>query len=428
MKIPVVYKTPEDAISVIQSGNRVYVHGSAQTPTCLLKALASQSARLKDVQIVSISVYGDFQVDKPEYAGHFHINSLFVSGAVRNAVNEGRADYVPVFLSEIPELFKQNILPLDVALVQVSPPDSHGYCSLGVSVDIARSAVNTAKHIIAQVNPNVPRTHGDGLIHSSRFDSMVYCEDPLYEVRFSDKITETELKIGTYIAGLIEDRSTLQMGIGSIPDAVLRSLTNHKDLGVHTEMCSDGIIDLFEKDIINNKYKKIHPNKAVSSFALGTKRLYNYVDDNPAFNFLDISYVNDPHIIRRNNKMISINSAIEVDITGQVCADSIGTYQFSGVGGQMDFMRGASLSEGGKPIIALPSRTVKGISRIVAILKPGAGVVTTRAHVHYVVTEYGIAYLFGKNLRQRARALIDIAHPDDREALEKSCFERFKIF
>jgi acyl-CoA hydrolase len=257
---------------------------------------------------------------------------------------------------------------------------------------------------------------------------MVYCEDPLYEVRFGDKITETECKIGKYVASLIEDRSTLQMGIGSIPDAVLRSLINHKDLGVHTEMCSDGIIDLFEKDIINNKYKKIHPNKAVSSFALGTKRLYDYVDDNPAFNFLDISYVNDPHIIRRNNKMISINSAIEVDITGQVCADSIGTYQFSGVGGQMDFMRGASLSEGGKPIIALPSRTAKGISRIVAILKPGAGVVTTRAHVHYVVTEYGIAYLFGKNLRQRAKALIDIAHPDDREALEKSCFERFKIF
>jgi acyl-CoA hydrolase len=428
MKIPVVYKNPEEAISVIQSGNRVYVHGSAQTPTCLLKELARQSARLKDVEVVSISVYGDFQVDKPVYAGHFHINSLFVSAAIRNAVNEGRADYVPVFLSEIPALFKQNILPLDVALVQVSPPDSHGYCSLGVSVDIARSAVNTAKHVIAQVNPNVPRTHGDGLIHSSHFDSMVYCEDPLYEVRFGDKITETACKIGKYVASLIEDRSTLQMGIGSIPDAVLRSLINHKDLGVHTEMCSDGIIDLFEKDIINNKYKKIHPNKAVSSFALGTKRLYDYVDDNPAFNFLDISYVNDPHIIRRNNKMISINSAIEVDITGQVCADSIGTYQFSGVGGQMDFMRGASLSEGGKPIIALPSRTAKGISRIVAILKPGAGVVTTRAHVHYVVTEYGIAYLFGKNLRQRAKALIDIAHPDDREALEKSCFERFKIF
>jgi len=299
---------------------------------------------------------------------------------------------------------------------------------MGVSVDIARSAVNTAQHIIALVNPNVPRTHGDGLIHSSRFDSMVYCDEPLYEMDFSTKATPADAKIGKYVADLIEDRSTIQMGIGSIPDAVLKSLTNHKDLGVHTEMCSDGIIDLFEKDIINNKYKQIHPNKVVTAFALGTKRLYNYVNDNPAFQFLDIDYVNDPHVIRRNNKMVAINSAIEIDITGQVCADSIGTYQYSGVGGQMDFIRGSSLSEGGKPIIALPSRTAKGISRIVPTLKPGAGVVTTRAHVHYVVTEYGVAYLFGKNLRQRAKALINIAHPDDREALERSCHERFKIF
>jgi acyl-CoA hydrolase len=373
-------------------------------------------------------VYGDIQVDKPEYEGIFNINSMFVSASIRKDVNEGRADYIPVFLSEIPELFKQNILPLDVALVQVSPPDNHGYCSLGVSVDIARSAVNIAKHIIAQVNPNVPRTHGDGLIHSSRFDSMVYCEDPLYEISFGDKVTSTELTIGEYVAGLIEDRSTLQMGIGSIPDAVLHSLNNHKDLGVHTEMCSDGIIDLFEKDVINNKYKQIHPNKTVTGFALGTKRLYNYVNDNPAFQFLDIDYVNDPHVIRRNNKMVAINSAIEIDITGQVCADSIGTYQYSGVGGQMDFMRGAALSEGGKPIIALPSRTTNGASRIVSVLKPGAGVTTTRAHAHYVVTEFGIAYLFGKNLRQRAKALINIAHPDDREELERACFERFKVF
>jgi len=343
-------------------------------------------------------------------------------------VNEGRADYVPVFLSEIPELFKQQILPLDVALVQVSPPDTHGYCSMGVSVDIARSAVNTAKHIIALVNPHVPRTHGDGLIHSSRFDSMVYYEDPLYEMDFSTQATAAETRIGQYIAELIDDRSTIQMGIGCIPDAVLKSLTNHKDLGVHTEMCSDGIIDLFEKDIINNKYKKIHPNKVVTAFALGTRRLYDYVDDNPAFQFLDIDYVNDPHVIRRNNKMVAINSAIEIDLTGQVCADSIGTFQYSGVGGQMDFIRGAALSEGGKPIIALPSRTAKGIPRIVPVLKQGAGVVTTRAHVHYVVTEYGVAYLFGKNFRQRAKALIEIAHPDDREALEKACFERFKVF
>lgn len=428
MKVPIVYKSAEEALSIIQSGNRVYLHGSAQTPTYLLKALTAHAHRLKEVELVSISVYGDLQVDKPEYAGIFHINSFFVSSSIRQAVNEGRADYVPVFLSEIPELFKQRILPLDVALVQVSPPDVHGYCSLGVSVDIARSAVNTAKHIIALFNPNVPRTHGDGLIHSSRFDSVVYCEDPLYEMDFSTKATAAETKIGQYIAELIDDRSTIQMGIGCIPDAVLKSLTNHKDLGVHTEMCSDGIIDLFEKDIINNKYKKIHPNKVVTAFALGSRRLYDYVDDNPAFQFLDIDYVNDPHVIRRNNKMVAINSAIEIDLTGQVCADSIGTYQYSGVGGQMDFIRGAALSEGGKPIIALPSRTAKGVSRIVAALKPGAGVVTTRAHVHYVVTEYGVAYLFGKNFRQRAKALIQIAHPDDREALERSCYERFKIF
>jgi len=428
MKSPVAYKSAEEALSIIQSGNRIFVQGSAQTPTCLLKGLAKHAGRLKNVEIVSITVYGDVQLDKPEYEGIFNFNLLFVSASTRKAVNEGIADYVPVFLSEIPALFKQGILPIDVALVQVSPPDIHGYCSLGVSVDIARSAVNTTKHIIAQVNPCIPRTHGDGLIHCSLFDSMVYCDEPLYEANFSEKVGPLELKIGENVASLIDDRCTLQMGIGSIPDAVLRLLVNHKDLGVHTEMCSDGIIDLVEKGVITNRYKRIHPNKSVTAFALGSRRLYDYVDDNPAFNFLDIDYVNDPHIIRRNNKMISINSAVEIDLTGQVCADSIGTYQYSGVGGQMDFMRGAALSEGGKPIIALPSRTVKGMPRIVPTLKTGAGVVTTRAHMHYVVTEYGIAYLFGKNFRQRAKALIDISHPDDREFLERSCHERFKRF
>jgi acyl-CoA hydrolase len=288
--------------------------------------------------------------------------------------------------------------------------------------------VNSAKYIIAQVNPNVPRSHGDGMIHCSRFTSMVYCDDELHTANFSEKCGPETQKIGELIAGLIDDRSTLQMGIGAIPDAVLSCLHNHKDLGVHTEMCSDGIIDLFEKDVINNKYKRIHPGKTVSSFALGSKRLYDYINDNPAFAFLVINYVNDPHVIRRNKKMIAINSAIEIDITGQVCSDSIGAYQYSGVGGQMDFMRGAALSEGGKPIIAIPSRTAKGVARIVPVLKPGAGVVTTRAHVHYVITEYGVAYLYGKNLRQRAKALIDIAHPDDREALDKACIERFRQF
>lgn len=425
MNFQLNYQTPREALSIIQPGNRVYVQGSAQTPTLFLKALAEEAGRLKDVELVSITVYGDVQVDKPQYEGIFHFNSLFVSASLRQAVREGRADYVPVFLSEIPELFKQNILPIDVALVQVSPPDSHGYCSLGISVDIARSAVNTAKYVVAMVNPQVPRTHGDGLIHSSRFHAAVYADEPLYEANYSEKVTDIERKIATHVASLVEDRSTLQMGIGSIPDAVLKALVNHKDLGVHTEMCSDGIIDLVEKDVINNKYKRIHPCKTVTAFALGTRRLYDYIDDNPAFNFLDIDYVNDPHIIRRNDKMVAINSAIEIDLTGQVCADSIGTYQYSGVGGQMDFMRGAALSEGGKPIIALPSRTAKGVARIVPYLKQGAGVVTTRAHVHYVVTEYGIAYLYGKNLRQRAKALIDIAHPDDREQLERECRERY---
>ena len=422
------YVSPKEALAVIKSNQRIYIHGSAHTPTYLLKHLAAEAHRLQNVEIISISVYGDLQIDKPEFKNHFNFNSLFVSASVRNAVKEGYADYVPVFLSEIPELFKQNILPIDAAIVQVSPPDIHGYCSLGVSVDIARSAVNTAKILIAQVNPHAPRTHGDGLIHSSRFHAMVYCEDALHEANFGEKVGQNELKIGGYIAEMIEDKSTIQMGIGAIPDAVLRCLHNHKDLGVHTEMCSDGIIELIEKDVVTNKYKNIHPNKTVSSFALGSKKLYSYINDNPAFAFLDIEYVNDPHVIRRNDKMISINSAIEIDITGQACADSIGTYQFSGVGGQMDFMRGAALSIGGKPIIAIPSRTAKGVARIVPTLKAGAGVVTTRAHMHYVVTEYGVAYLFGKNLRQRAKALINIAHPGDREMLEASCVERFKQF
>jgi acyl-CoA hydrolase len=428
MKPDIKYVSASEALSVIKSGDRVFLHGSAQTPVFLINELAKQAERLEDVELVSISLYGCLDVCKPAFARNFRMNSMFVSAAIRDAVAEGRADYIPVFLSEIPELFKRNILPLDVAIVQVSVPDEHGYCSLGVSVDVARSAVNTAKVVIAQVNPNSPRTHGDGMIHASRFHAMVWCEDPLQETTFSEKVTEREVQIGRHVAGLIEDRSCLQMGIGAIPDATLKCLYNHKDLGVHTEMFSDGLIDLFEKDVINNRYKKIHPNKTVTGFALGSKRLYDYVNDNPAFNFLDIDYVNDPHVIRRNPKVVAVNSCVEVDITGQVCSDSIGTFQFSGVGGQMDFIRGASLSEGGKPIIALASRTNKGTARIVPALKSGAGVVTTRSHVHYIVTEYGVAYLFGKNLRQRARALIDIAHPDDREILERSCFERFRVF
>ncbi|RTL58250.1 MAG: acetyl-CoA hydrolase/transferase family protein [Sphingobacteriales bacterium] len=424
----VEYVSPEEALKMVKSGNRLFVHGSAQTPKYLLHNLAKQAGRLKDVELVFITVQGDIEVDKPQYEDNFHINCMFVSSSVRKAVNEGRGDFIPVFLSDIPDLFKKGIMPIDVALIQVSPPDQHGYCSLGLSVDIARSAVNLAKHIIAQVNPKVPRTHGDSLIHSSRIDKFVYHEEDLPEVNYGGAVGENEMKIGKYVAELIEDGSTLQMGIGTIPDAVLKCLHNHKDLGVHTEMFSDGIIDLFEKDVINNSKKRIHPNKAVTGFALGTRRLYDYVHDNPAFVFLDIDYVNDPHVIRRNPKVIAINSAIEVDLTGQVCADTIGTLQYSGIGGQMDFMRGSALSEGGKPIIALTSRTQKGIPRLVPCLKQGADVVTTRGHVHYIVTEYGVAYLFGKNLRQRAKALISIAHPDDREMLEKECYIRFKHF
>lgn len=427
MKLLVVYKTAAEALSVIQSGNRVFVQGSAQTPLYLLRELGKLSSHLQDVELTFITVQGNIELDKPQYANSFHINCMFVSESVRKAVNEGRADFIPVFLSDIPDLFRRE-MKIDVALVQVSPPDEHGYCSLGVSVDIARSAVNTATHIIAQVNPRVPRTHGDSQVHTKRFTAMVYNEEELPEVDYGSKVHPEDLKIGKLIAEMIEDGSTLQMGIGTIPDAVLKSLHNHKDLGVHTEMCSDGIIDLFDSDVINNSKKRIHPNKTVTGFAIGTRRLYDYVDNNPAFVFLDIDYVNDPHVIRRNPKVVAINSAIEIDITGQICADSIGSIQYSGIGGQMDFMRGAALSEGGKPIIALTSRTNKGINRIVPFLKPGAGVVTTRGHIHYVVTEYGIAYLFGKNLRQRAKALINIAHPDDREMLERACFERFHSF
>ena len=425
---PISYQSAEEALSAIRSGDRVFVHGSAMTPLFLLSELAKQAPRLQQVELTFISVFGDIVVDRPEYENNFHINCLFVSDSVRGNIREGRGDFIPVFLSDIPDLFKNGQLPLDVALIQVSPPDRHGYCTLGVSVDIARAAIKTARHIIAQVNPNVPRTHGDSMIHASQIHAFVLAEDPLPEVLYGDNIGAEEQRIGMHIAALIEDGSTLQMGIGTIPDAVLKSLHNHKNLGVHTEMCSDGIIDLFEKDIINNSQKVIHPYKTVTGFAVGSRKLYDYVDDNPAFAFLDIDFVNDPHIISKNPKVVAINSAIEVDITGQVCADSIGSKLYSGIGGQMDFIRGAALSQGGKPIIALTSRTKKGEPRIVPFLKQGAGVVTTRGHVHYIVTEYGVAYLYGKNLRQRAKALIDIAHPDDREMLEKSCHERFVKF
>ena len=421
-----VYVSAEEAVSLIKSGNRIFSHGSACTPNFLIDELARQSSRLRNVEFVSITQQGNVEVAKPQYKDHFYINSLFVSTPVREAVNSERGDFVPIFLSEIPLLFKNGILPLDVAMVTISPPDRHGYCTLGTSVDVARSAVDHAKIIIAQVNPKMPRTHGDGMIHVSKIDKMVWHEEELLTVDYGAKVTDCELLIGKNVAELIDDRSTLQMGIGTIPDAVLQCLHNHKDLGVHTEMISDGIVDLVAKDIVNNKYKGTHLNRTITSFAFGTRKLYDYIDDNPSFAFMDVEHVNYPINIMKNKKMVAINSAIEIDLTGQVCADSIGTYQFSGIGGQMDFMRGAALSEGGKPIIAISSRTKKDVPRIVPFLKAGAGVVTTRGHIHWVVTEFGATNLYGKSLKQRAKALIEIAHPDDREMLEKATFERFK--
>lgn len=420
------YVTVEEAVSVIKSGDRIFSHGSACTPNLFLDELARQSSRLRDVEFVSITQQGNVEIAKPQYKDSFYINSLFVSTPVREAVNSERGDFVPIFLSEIPTLFKNGILPIDVAMVTISPPDRHGYCTLGTSVDVAKSAVHHAKSVIALVNPRMPRTHGDGMIHESKIDKMVWHEEELLTVDYGAKVGEEELQIGRNVAELIEDRSTLQMGIGTIPDAVLKCLHNHKDLGVHTEMISDGIVDLVAKDVVNNKYKGTHLNRTITSFAFGTRKLYDYIDDNPAFEFMDVEHVNYPINIMKNKKMVAINSAIEIDLTGQVCADSIGTFQFSGIGGQMDFMRGAALSDGGKPIIAISSRTKKGVPRIVPFLKPGAGVVTTRGHIHYVVTEFGTAYLYGKSLKQRAKALISISHPDDREMLEKATFERFK--
>lgn len=414
-----------EAVKLIKSGNRVFIHGGAATPVCLVKAMQNRHTDLEHVELVSITTLGDVDFDTDIYRKSFFFNSLFVSAATRAVANSSRGDYVPIFLSQIPQLFYGNILPIDVALVQVSPPDKHGYCSLGTSVDIAKAAVDTAKIVIAQVNDRMPRTHGESFIHIDKLAALVYHNAELPEVDYSFAVNDIVGKIGYNVASLVEDGATLQLGIGSIPDQVLKNLGGHKDLGLHTEMFSDGIIDLINKGVINNSLKKLNRGRSVTSFITGTRKLYDFVDDNPSIRVMNISYVNDTSIIRQNAKATAINSAIELDLTGQVCADSIGTYQYSGIGGQMDFMRGASLSEGGKPIIALPSQTQKGISRIVPFLKEGAGVVTTRGHVHWVVTEYGMVNLFGKSLKQRAKALIEIAHPNHRELLERAYFSRF---
>lgn len=416
--------TPTQAVAKIQSGQRVFFQGAAMTPNILIKALCDRYAELEDVEIIQVHTEGEALYTQKPYRNSFNVNSCFVGGNVRQAVNEGNGDYIPIFLSEIHLLFRRNILPIDVAFIQVSPPDQHGFCSLGTSVDITLPAVETAKTVIAQINPNVPRTHGDGIIHIRDIDYTVYCDSPL-GVSGSAVISEIEARIGSNVASLIEDGATLQMGIGNIPNAVLNNLGNHKRLGIHTEMFSDGILPLVESGVITGEEKVVKNGKIVTCFAVGSQKLYDFVNDNPLVHFKEAAYTNDTAIIRRNPKVTAINSAIEIDLTGQICADTIGNRQYSGVGGQMDFIRGASLSQGGKPIFAMPAATTKGISKITPYLKEGAGITTTRAHVHYVVTEYGIADLFGKNLKQRAQALINIAHPDFKEELEREAFARF---
>lgn len=416
------YKSPQEAVACIRSGDRVFIHSAAAAPQVLIDAMVARAPELRNVEIVHLHHEATAPYVEPAYRESFRVNSLFIGSNVRKATNDSLADhidYIPVFLSEVPLLFRRRLLPIDVALIQVSPPDKHGFCSLGVSVDATLAAVETAREIVAVVNPCMPRTHGDGNIHHSRIAHAVWQESPIHEseIPVPDQV---QMQIGQHVASLVENGATLQMGIGAIPNAVLAALTDHKDLGIHTEMFSDGVVDLVERGVITGRYKKRHHGMIVSGFVMGTRRVYDFIDDNPQVRMLDIAYVNDTAEIRKQHKMTAINSAIEVDLTGQVCADSIGPYLFSGVGGQMDFMRGASLSDGGKPIIALPSTTSKGEGRIVPYLKQGAGVVTTRAHVHYIVTEYGIANLYGKSLRQRAEALIAIAHPDHREALRRN--------
>lgn len=413
--------TAEEAVKVVKSGDRVYLQAAAAVPTVLANALVERAPELRNVEICHLHVEGEARYANPELAQSFHVNSFFLGANVRHTLKAGNGSYTPVFLSELPYLFRKKVLPLDVVFIHVSPPDIHGYCSLGVSVEATLSAIESSKKVVAQVNPQMPRTFGDGILHISEIDYLVEINSPIYSHE-TEKISPLEDKIGDYIASLIEDESTLQMGIGSIPNAALTKLSNHKNLGLHTEMFSDGVIDLIESNVINGNYKGTCRGRALATFLIGSQRLYDFVNDNPFIEMRESSYVNDTARIRKNPKMVAINSAIEVDITGQVCADSIGARMYSGVGGQMDFIRGASLSEGGKAIIALPSITKNGDSRIVPFLKQGAGVVSTRSHVQYIVTENGIANLYGKSLKQRSAELVKIAHPDHQEWIEREYY------
>jgi len=414
----------EEAVSDIKSGQRVYISGNAATPYTLVKSLSAKKAELKDVELVHVLLLGDDPFSQPEMEGHFRHNSLFVGPADRKAINEGRADYVPIFLHQIPNLFYSGQMPLDAALLHLSSPDEHGFMSYGVEVLCSKAAAETAKMVIAQVNDHMPRVLGDSFIHISRIDKIVEVSEPLPELQKKPFI-EVEKKIGKFIAALIDDGSTLQLGIGGIPDAVLAALKDRQDLGIHTEMVSDGVMEAIESGVITGAKKTAHPYKVILTFLLGSKKLYDFADNNPAFEAHPTDYTNHPFIVSQNDNMVAINSAIEVDITGQVCSDSIGKFIYSGFGGQVDFIRGAAHSKGGKPIIALPSTAQKGkSSRIVPFLKKGAGVVTTRADVMFVVTEYGVAYLHGKNLNERTRALINIAHPKFRDELTKEAKAR----
>ena len=415
--------TAKEAAHRINSGNRVFLTGNCSVPQTILAALVDYAPQLHDVEIVQALTVGPADYVSPAMDGHLRVNTMFISANIRKAVQEGRADFTPVLLSELTLLYKKKFLPVDIALVHLSPPDNYGFCSFGVEVGLTKTPAESAKVIIAEVNQQMPRTLGDSFIHVSKLDYIVPVDYPLPEVVMGGEDgSEVTQKIAAYIAELIPDGATMQMGIGAIPDAVLKYLFEKKDLGVHSELFSDGVIDLVEAGVLTNARKTLHPGKIVAGFVIGTRRLYQWVDDNPLIELHPTEYINDPFVIAQNERQVAINSAIEVDLTGQVCADSIGPKLYSGIGGQLDFIYGASRSRDGVPIIALPS-TAKQFSRIVPMLKQGAGVVTGRNHVHYIVTEYGVADLYGKTIRQRAQALINIAHPQFREELTRQAKE-----